>query len=80
MNASHVGLEASEAGEHQDGEEEGHHGEAQTGVSDQGQGLQIPLQLLLRGRGEEGERGSLDLYHYFDGRWTGMEEEKKNRN
>lgn len=50
MDAPGVGLEAPQAGEHQDGEEESQHGEAQRGVRDQGQGLQIPLQLLLTER------------------------------
>lgn len=56
MDAPGVGLEASEAGEHQDGEEEGQHRDAQRGVCDQGQRLQIPLQLLLT-EGREGTRG-----------------------
>lgn len=47
MDAPGVGLEASEAGEHQNSEEESQHGEAQSGICDQGQRLQIPLQLLL---------------------------------
>lgn len=49
VDAPGVGLEASQAGEHEDGEEESQHGDAQGGVGDQGQRLQIPLQLLLRG-------------------------------
>lgn len=48
VDAPGVGLEASEAGQHQDREEEGQHGGAQRGVCDQGQSLQIPLQLLLK--------------------------------
>lgn len=52
MDAPGVGLEAPQAGEHQDGEKESQHGEAQRGVRDQGQGLQIPLQLLLSERSD----------------------------
>lgn len=52
MDAPDVGLKASEAGEHQDSEEEGQHGEAQGGICDHGQRLQIPLQLLLKSKGE----------------------------
>lgn len=50
MDAPGVGLEASQAGQHQDGEDECQHGQAQGGVGDQGQGLQVPLQLLLTER------------------------------
>lgn len=56
MDAPGVGLQAPEAGEHQDSEEESQHGEAQSGVCDQGQRLQIPLQLLLI-EVEKGEKG-----------------------
>lgn len=58
MDAPGVGLEASEARQHQDSEEESQHGHAQRGVCDQSQRLQIPLQLLLRARDrvKEGER------------------------
>lgn len=48
MDAPGVGLEASEAGEHKNSEEECQHGEAKSGICDQGQRLQISLQLLLR--------------------------------
>lgn len=51
VDAPRVGLEASEAGEDEDGEEKRQHGEAQRGVGDQGQCLQIALQLLLAGEG-----------------------------
>lgn len=53
MDAPGVGLEASEAGEHQNSEEESEHGETQRGVGDQRQCLQIPLQLLLMERHRE---------------------------
>lgn len=53
MDAPGVGLETSQAGEHHDGEEESQHGEAQRGVGDQGQRLQVPLQLLLMERSRE---------------------------
>lgn len=53
MDAPGVGLETPQAGEHHDGEEEGQHGEAQCGVGDQGQRLQVPLQLLLTERTRE---------------------------
>lgn len=54
MDAPGVGLEAPQAGQHHDGEQEGQHGEAERGVGDQGQGLQVALKLLLteRGRGQ----------------------------
>lgn len=47
VDAPGVGLEASQAGQHQDSEDECQHGQAQSGVGDQGQGLQVSLQLLL---------------------------------
>lgn len=47
MDAPGVGLESSEAGEHQDSEEESQHRKAQCGVCDEGQRLQISFQLLL---------------------------------
>ena len=82
MDAPGVGLEASEAGEHQDGEEEGQHGDAQRGVCDQRQRLQISLQLLLtevregtRG-GEKAERGRYWSYSILvgvDGKKGGKE-------
>lgn len=62
MDAPSVGLETSEAGEHQDSEEECQHGDAQRGVCDQSQRLQIPLQLLLIDREEENERGCYWIY------------------
>lgn len=65
MDAPRVGLKASEAGEHQDSEEEGQHGEAQRGVCDQGQRLQIPLQLLLIERCKKGERLRDDKQRYW---------------
>ncbi len=71
MDAPGVGLEAPEAGEHQDSEEEGQHGDAQRGVCDQGQRLQVSLQLLLIERCEKGkrwrddrERVLMDVYHF----------------
>lgn len=50
VDAPGVGLQAPQAGEHHDGEEEGQHGEAKCGVGDQGQRLQVALQLLLTER------------------------------
>lgn len=47
VDAPGVGLEASQAGQHQDSEDESQHGQAQSAVGDQAQGLQIPVQLLL---------------------------------
>lgn len=73
MDASGVGLEAPEAGEHQDGEEEGQHGDAQGGVCDQGQRLQIPLQLLLKER----EGREMNLYHFRGCRWRERAEERR---
>lgn len=62
MDAPSVGLETSEAGEHQDSEEECQHGDTQRGVCDQSQCLQIALQLLLIDREKENERGGYWVY------------------
>lgn len=59
MDAPGVGLEATEAGKHQDSEEESQHGQAQSGVCDQGKCFQIPLQLLLMRKGGKGWRGEI---------------------
>lgn len=53
VDAPGVGLETPQAGQHHDGEEEAQHGEAQRGVCDQGQRLQVPLQLLLTEKSRE---------------------------
>lgn len=50
MDAPGVRLEAPETGEHQDSEEQRQHGDAQRRVCDQGQRLQVALQLLLTER------------------------------
>lgn len=47
VDAPGVGLEASQAGQHQDSEDQCQHRQTQSGVGDQSQGLQISLQLLL---------------------------------
>lgn len=73
MDAPSVGLEASEAGEHQDGEEKSQHGQAQRGVGDQGQRLKVTLQLLLMAKYSEGKGGEktetvlVHSYHFKGG-------------
>lgn len=61
MDAPGVRLEAPETGEHQDSEEQRQHGDAQRRVCDQGQRLQVALQLLLtercKGGGVKGRGG-----------------------
>lgn len=50
MDAPGVRLEAPQTGEHQDSEKKSKHGDGQGRVCDQGQRLQIALQLLLTDR------------------------------
>lgn len=61
MDAPGVGLEASQAGQHQDSEDESQHRQAQSGVGDQGQGLQISLQLLLTEKWSWGQFWILEI-------------------
>lgn len=62
VDAPGVGLEASQAGQHQDSEDERQHGQAQSGVGDQGQGLQISLQLLLTQRRSWAHLWTLEMW------------------
>lgn len=73
MDAPGVGLEATEAGKHQDSEEESQHGQAQSGVCDQGKCFQIPLQLLLMRQGGR-ER---DQYYWIYKIQVGVNEKER---
>lgn len=66
MDAPDVGLEASEAGQHQDGEEQSQHGQHQRGISDQGERLQIALQLLLVRANQKEINGMTVRYHLIE--------------
>lgn len=73
MDAPGVRLEAPETGEHQDSEEQRQHGDAQRRVCDQGQRLQVALQLLLtercKGAGWKEEEGENLLKKETSRRW-----------